>query len=110
MVIGIGIFVSLSVYTKATKDVTKPHIEFPEEEITYEEGSTYAPLLVGVSAWDNVDDNITDYIRVDSVIPSSDNKSATVTYAVYDSSYNICKVTRTVKYIPLEKTEETEDE
>ncbi len=110
MVIGIGIFAALSVYFQAIKDVTKPHIELPEAEITYEEGAPYAPLLEGVSAWDNIDDNITDLVRIDSIIPSNDYKTAVVTYAVYDSSYNICKVTKTVKYIPASKEEEEADE
>ena len=109
MIIGIALFVSLSVYTRLTRDSISPRIEIPEESVTYEEGTDTSVLLEGVSAWDNVDDNITEFVRVDSVIPNEDYKSAVVTYAVYDSSNNVGKVTRTVKFIPLEKEEE-EDE
>lgn len=98
----------LSVYTTISMDRTAPHITIPEDKITYQEGEDTAPLLKDVTAWDDVDSDITDKIRVDSIIPDKDGKTATVVYAVYDSSNNVAKEKRTVNYKAAEKEEKEE--
>lgn len=103
MYIAIAGLLVLSVYTMISKDRSAPRINIPEDEITYQEGEDTAPLLQGVTAWDDVESDVTDKVRVDSIIPDKDGRTATVVYAVYDSSNNVAKEKRTVKYEAAEK-------
>lgn len=99
----------LSVYTTISMDRSAPHINIPEDEITYQEGEDTAPLLKDVTAWDDADSDVTDKVRVDSIIPDKDGQTATVVYAVYDSSNNVAKEKRTVNYKAAEKEKDKDD-
>lgn len=103
MSLSIAGMLGLSVYTTISMDRTAPVITIPEKEITYKEGGDTASLLKDVTAWDDVDSNITDKLRVDSIIPDKDGLTAVVVYAVYDSSNNVTKEKRTVAYRPAEE-------
>ena len=59
-------------------------------------------LLKGVSATDDKDGDITADIMVENVSNITENSSATVTYAVYDSAGNVAKASRTVLYTDYE--------
>lgn len=99
----------LSVYTTISMDRAAPHINIPEDEITYREGEDTDPLLKDVTAWDNADSDVTDKVRVDSIIPDKDGRTATVIYAVYDSSNNVAKEKRTIHYEAAEKETDKEE-
>lgn len=109
MYIAIAGLLVLSVYTMISKDRSAPRINIPEDEITYQEGEDTAPLLQGVTAWDDVESDVTDKVRVDSIIPDKDGRTATVVYAVYDSNNNVAKEKRTVKYEAAEKETDKDD-
>lgn len=105
MSLSIAGLLGLSVYMTISMDRTPPVITIPDKEITYKEGADTDSLLKDVTAWDDVDFNITDKLRVDTIIPDKDGLTAVVVYAVYDSSNNVTKEKRTVSYKAIEKDE-----
>lgn len=105
MSLSIAGLLGLSVYMTISMDRTPPVITIPDKEITYKEGSDTDSLLKDVTAWDDVDSNITDKLRIDTIIPDKDGLTAVVVYAVYDSSNNVTKEKRTVSYKAMEKDE-----
>ncbi len=105
MSLSIAGLLGLSVYMTISMDRTPPVITIPDKEITYKEGADTDSLLKDVTAWDDVDSNITDKLRVDTIIPDKDGLTAVVVYAVYDSSNNVTKEKRTVSYKAMEKDE-----
>lgn len=100
------------------QDHDAPVITVPEQEITYVEGKDEIKLMDNVTAWDDKDKDVTSYVRVDSIIPDKDGKTAVVVYAVYDESNNIAKAKRVVNYQSTEQesievgeeAEETEED
>lgn len=98
MCLTIAALLGAAVYITLSMDKTPPVITVPEDEITYKEGGDTAPLLKGVTAWDDVDSDITDKLRIDLIVPDGDGLTAIVVYAVYDSSNNVTKKKRTVRY------------
>lgn len=80
------------------KDHTGPEITVPQEQLVYAAGSDTAPLLNGVSARDNRDGDVTDTIRIESVIPNVDKTTASVIYVAKDTKNNVTKETRIVPY------------
>lgn len=105
MSLSIAGLLGLSVYMTISMDRTPPVITIPDKEITYKEGADTDSLLKDVTAWDDVDSNITDKLRIDTIIPDKDGLTAVVVYAVYDSSNNVTKEKRTVGYKAMEKDE-----
>lgn len=105
MSLSIAGLLGLSVYMTISMDRTPPVITIPDKEITYKEGADTDSLLKDVTAWDDVDSNITDKLRVDTIILDKDGLTAVVVYAVYDSSNNVTKEKRTVSYKAMEKDE-----
>ena len=106
MSLSIAGVLGLSVYLTISMDRTPPVITIPDTKITYKEGADTNSLLKDVTAWDDVDSNITDKLRVDTIIPDKDELTAVVVYAVYDSSNNVTKEKRTVNYKAADKNEE----
>lgn len=105
MSLSIAGLLGLAVYMTISMDRTPPVITIPDKKITYKEGADTDSLLKDVTAWDDVDSNITDKLRVDTIIPDKDGLTAVVVYAVYDSSNNVTKEKRTVSYKAMEKDE-----
>ena len=88
-----GIIVYLS------QDHIAPEIIVPETEMTYIEGQDNSILLIGVTATDNKDDNLSPDIRIYDVAVLDNGIQALVTYAVYDHSNNLGKATKLVNYM-----------
>lgn len=80
-------------------DRMPPEITVPEGEFEYEEGADEAILLEGVSAMDDRDGDISSSVRIYDVAVMDSHDSAMVIYAVYDSSNNLGKASKIVKYI-----------
>ncbi|MCD7735806.1 MAG: DUF5011 domain-containing protein [Lachnospiraceae bacterium] len=99
------------------EDTDAPVISFPEGSVLYEENEDTSVLLEGVTAIDEVDGDVSDTLVVESIIPSSDETSATVIYYARDTKNNVGRASREVEYRPeegilwiLETEEETEPE
>lgn len=86
-------------YVHMSTDKTSPQIQFPNNEITYVEGSDDRSLLEGVTAKDDKDGDVTDSLLIERIYVNDDS-SATVIYVARDKENNIAKVSRTVKYQP----------
>lgn len=99
----------LSVLKIMTGDKTSPEIVVPAEELTYTQGEDTGILVTGVRAYDNKDGDISDQVRIYDIAVMENGVQALVTYAVYDSSYNLGKATKIVNYVALSKEETAED-
>ena len=104
------LFICASTYMM--RDRTAPEISAPSIELTYVEGSDTSNLLAAVTAIDDEDGDISDQVRIYDIAVLADGRRAQVTYAVYDSSYNLAKATRIVGYETASKdvSEEIENE
>ena len=81
-----------------SRDRTAPSISFPVDEITYRAGASYDSLLEGVTAWDTVDGDVSDTVRVREVL-AMDGGRAMVVYVAKDRANNIREESRAVKYV-----------
>ena len=90
---------ALSIIVYMGQDHKAPVINVPEGELTYTEGEDTDVLLVGVTATDDEDDNLSSSVRIYDIAVMEDGNQALVTYAVYDNSNNLGKATKMVKYV-----------
>lgn len=103
---------TLCIVVRMTGDNIPPEIAVPVGEITYTEGESADVLVAGASARDDRDGDISGQIRIYDIAVMENGTQALVTYAVYDSNYNLGKATKVVNYvaIPREETEDNPDE
>ena len=93
------ILMAACVFEYMNQDHIPPEILVPESDMTYVEGQDNSALLIGVSATDNKDDNLSTDVRIYDIAVLDNGTQALVTYAVYDSSNNLGKATKLVEYI-----------
>ncbi|MGN0246827.1 MAG: immunoglobulin-like domain-containing protein [Lachnospiraceae bacterium] len=103
-------FAGIIGFSIMTSDRTAPEISFPDNEITYTEGSDTAPLLDGVSAIDDCNGDVSESVCIDSIIPNTEEGKATVVYAAYDFSNNVAKAKRSIAYVATSSREESTSE
>ena len=89
----------MSITSVLAEDRKAPEITVPETDMVYYELDDQSTLLVGVTATDNKDGDISAQVRIYDVAVIDGNQRALVTYAVYDSSYNLGKATKVVSYV-----------
>lgn len=87
------------VCSRVFSDRVAPVVSVPTAEITYKEGDPYDVLLVGASAYDNKDGDLSSDVRIYDIAVTGNGYEALVTYAVYDHSNNLGKGSKLVKYI-----------
>lgn len=90
---------AISVTSVLAEDRKAPEITVPAADMVYYELDDQSTLLVGVTATDNRDGDISANVRIYDVAVIDGNQRALVTYAVYDSSYNLGKATKVVSYV-----------
>lgn len=91
------ILLGIAAYIHFTNDRKAPEITFQEKDIVYNENEDQDILLQDVTAYDDVDGDVTNSIMIESVIPISGNESkARVIYVAKDSSNNVTKKSRIV--------------
>ena len=82
-----------------SRDKVPPVISFREADaLAYEEGMTDEELLRGISAYDDVDGDVSDSLKVEFVAADPENGTVTVTYAARDKSNNVAKASQILKY------------
>lgn len=90
------------------QDRTAPKISLNgKNTMTYTEGDSYDELFKGMTAEDDVDGDVTDTIRVSNIHVTGEGK-AVVIYVAKDSSNNIGKLKRWIKYKEKEIAAEAE--
>lgn len=103
---------AVSVHMYLTKDTIEPEIYFDQNDLSFSEGEDESVLLSGVTAYDNVDGDITDRIVILRILNDKEG-FVTVTYAVMDDSYNVTEKKREIEYISTSEDsdlDEDEDE
>lgn len=98
--------ICLIVFAFAASDRVGPVITYSGDTILYREGDDKQLLLMGVSAMDERDGDVSASLIVENIIPLSDEDSARVIYAARDKHNNISKVSRLISYVPLPVVEE----
>ena len=100
ILMGIGsialIFVLFISYMNS--DNTPPKLVIQDVDLSYYDGITPAELLVGVSAYDDVDRDLTSKIFVDQVIVDASTGEVIVVYGVQDCAQNVTTGRRTISY------------
>ncbi len=101
IILGIATLIlgSVSVVSIISSDNKAPEIIVPKTEMIYMEDADHSSLLNGVKATDNKDGDISGQVRIYDVAVIDGEEQALVTYAVYDSSYNLGKATKIVSYV-----------
>ncbi len=91
-------FCAGQLYIHLLADTTPPVIKCESDAVTVHVENNTSELLIGITATDNRDGDLTDSIIVSSISNLISNDTAKVTYIVFDSSNNMASYTRTVKY------------
>ena len=94
----IVLFAAVIFVINAGIDKTKPVISIENKEITVRVSDGESVLLKGVTAKDDTDGDLTKSVVVEDISDFHTDGSRIVTYAVSDSSNNVAKAERTVKY------------
>lgn len=91
-------YIGVSIYSRNNVDSTAPEISMEEDEITISAQDSTDEILKGITAVDDKDGDVTQYLTLEtfSNFISSGVREATI--AVFDSAGNVSRVTRTVKY------------
>lgn len=79
-------------------DKTYPVIEIDKDEIEVPLNATDEDLLVGVTAYDEKDGDLTEKVMVESISKFISKGVCTVTYAVVDKDKHVAEKTRTVSF------------
>lgn len=98
------LFVAFWMFNRLRLDTTPPKITIAESE-QIPEISVRDPqsvLLQGVTARDDRDGDVTASVIVERLANINDSHEVTVTYAAFDSSGNVAKASRTVRYTDYE--------
>lgn len=81
-----------------TRSDNAPEIKFSSEIIEVKTTADSKALLQGVTASDAEDGDVTDSLIVESISHMTENNTATVAVAAFDSDNHVTKATRTVKF------------
>ena len=95
-----ALLLAISVFIYVAQDRTSPVISFDDSLTEWSEEDGREVLLSDVTATDNRDGDVSDSLRVRSVIPSEDKTTVTVIYVALDKSNNVGTASRRLKYIP----------
>lgn len=98
LLLSILALIGYRVYEGLGTDTVAPEITVDTEvlEISAKDGKDV--LLQGVTAIDDRDGDVTASLVVEGISQINDSHEVTVTYAAFDSSGNVAKTTRTVRY------------
>ena len=91
-------FAAHLVYTRQISDNTPPEISFLSDVLEVSVEASEDDLLVGVTAKDSKDGNVTNSVLVEGISGLSSDQLATITYAAFDQAGNVAKAQRTVQY------------
>ena len=91
-------FAASYVFDKVTSDREAPVIKADSDSIEVNLATTENDLLAGMSAFDNVDGDVTDTLVVVSKSKFIRKGTLNVNYAAFDQSKNVSTYTREVTY------------
>lgn len=94
-----GIYAFLFVLNE---DTTAPVLSVDSEVLEVSVVTTEEDLLQGVTALDEEDGDVTSSVLVEKIGNINENYEASITYAAFDSSDNVSKISRTVRFTDYE--------
>ena len=97
IILCIGLLVGYQTLDEMHTDTQKPEITVSEELPVVSIPLSDDALLQGISAWDNIDGDVTDSLVVESMFLVGENDTLSVTYAAFDRSGNVAKANRNVQ-------------
>lgn len=80
------------------QDINPPVIHVDDEVLKVSVSAENEQLLKGVSAWDDVDQDVSDLIVIEDISEIASDSTAKITYAAFDASGNVAKTSRTLQY------------
>ncbi|MBE6949432.1 MAG: hypothetical protein E7456_06255 [Ruminococcaceae bacterium] len=98
-VVGYGVY---SFNERVIKDNDAPVISSEADIVEYSVNGDEAALMEGLTAYDRHDGDITDRIMVESISQLVNKNIAKITYVVFDSSNNVGRYTRSIRYTDYE--------
>ena len=93
--IATGIYAYLFVLSD---DSEAPKITIDSDVVEVSVFADDTELLAGVTAWDDVDGDVTESILVEGITNLNETHEAVITYAAFDRSGNVSKASRTLRY------------
>lgn len=90
-----AVLIAVSVFLYTNLDRKAPVISFADEDrrLVYTEGMNEEELLEGVSAYDDVDGDVSGSILIEKISQTADG-NVIVTYVALDSADNVAKKSR----------------
>lgn len=98
IILCVAVFLGYRAFVRLRTDVTPPVITMEEQLLELSALEPRTALLQGVSARDKADGDVTASLVVESVRLLRADGTATVTYAAFDSSGNVAKAQREVRF------------
>ena len=75
-------------------DRISPEMAFQANDIVYTEQTGQAELLMGITAMDDCDGDVTQRIVIEKIVENREDESVVVFYAVSDKAGNVTKMSR----------------
>lgn len=97
-VLSLVAYIGVSIYSRNNVDTTAPEITMAEDEIRISSGDSIDEIFTGITAVDDKDGDVTQYLTLESFSNFISPDTRTATIAVFDSAGNVARVTRTVTY------------
>lgn len=91
-------FIGYNIANRILSDHTPPVITSDSDTISVSVAAEDSELLAGLTATDNKDGDITDSIRISSMLNFTEPGKRTISYAVFDSSNQAATLTRNLEY------------
>ena len=91
-------FAAYLFFSQQIVDSTPPKISFASDAIQVSVAASDAELMVGVTAWDDQDADVTASILVEGISGLSSDQLAVITYAAFDQAGNVAKAQRTLQF------------
>lgn len=91
--------VASHIYLGSTNRDVPPEISCPNEVLEVSASDTEDALLVGVTAKDQQDGDLTDRIIISGISKLITSDTAKVTYLVFDSDNNVASAVRRIRYV-----------
>lgn len=98
IVLTLGVLFGYRALNRIRSDVKAPVITVAEQPLEVSVQDPRTALLAGVTARDDRDGDVTASLVVESIRLLRDDGAVSVTYAAFDSSGNVSKLTREVRY------------
>ena len=99
LLIAVSAVFAATLWGDMTREVNRsPEIAFDAQEITVSVSDDRSVLLQGVTASDPEDGDVTGALVVESITEFQEDGSREVTYAAFDSSGNVSKASRKLRY------------